>query len=152
MTLRLIDLEAPLDDVEFPNGAKHTPVPFGAAEYKLWREIGQEPDAAKRGGMLLQIVRACYPTATAEDWDTCTPKMLIAMAAHAGRKIDQIRDALKNVEAAAAMPSPPPPTGTSPTPPSSPRTSGATSASSSRRRSAKTSGTPIGASPTASPT
>src|SRR5574338_966694 len=109
MTLRLLDLEAPLDDVEFPNGTKHVPVPFGAAEYKLWREIASETDAETRGRMLFTIVRACYPTATDDDIDSCTPKMLIAMAAHAGRKIDQIRDALKNVvpveaEAAASPP------------------------------------------------
>ena len=148
MTLRLIDLEAPLDDVEFPNGATHTPVPFGPTEYRLWRDIQTETDAGKRGAMCMQIIAACYPKATADDIDSCTPKMLIAMAAHAGRKIDQIRDALKNVggvELAETPPTPPPPTT-----PSSPKMNGNTSASNSRKRSAKTSLTSTGAAHTAS--
>ena len=149
MTLRLVDLEAPLDDVEFPNGARHVPVPFGPTEYKLWRELPDEPDAQTRGVMLMQIVAACYPTATPDDIDSCTPKMLIAMAAHAGRKIDQVRDALKNVVAAPASASrAPEPTMA----PSSPKTSGATSSRKSRARSAKTGGASTTAVPTASPT
>jgi hypothetical protein len=150
MTLRLTDLEAPLDDVEFPNGAKHVPVPFGPTEYRLWRELPGEPDPMKRGTMLMQIVTTCYPTATADDIDSCTPTMLIAMAAHAGRKIDQIRDALKNVAGAvaAAATEPPPAAAT----PSSPKTSGGTSSRSSRARSAKTRGTSPSVALTASPT
>ncbi len=140
MTLRLNDIEAPLDDVEFPTGAVCVPVPFGAAEYKLWRELPHETDAQKRGEMLMAIVSACYPTATADDIDSCTPKMLIAMAAHAGRKIDQIRDALKNAGEAEASASPPPAATEAITTPSSPRTSGATSSLKSRKRSAKTGG------------
>ena len=141
MTLRLNDIEAPLDDVEFPNGAKHVPVPFGAAEYKLWRDLPNETDAEKRGHMLIAIVRACYPTATAEDFDTCTPRMLIAMAAHAGRKIEQIREALKNVVAVEAQaPAVPPQAATAP---SSPRMNGATSSRKSRARSAKIGGASI---------
>jgi hypothetical protein len=141
MTLRLTDLEAPLDDVEFPNGAKHVPVPFGPTEYRLWRELPGEPDPMKRGTMLMQIVTACYPTATVDDIDSCTPTMLIAMAAHAGRKIDKIRDALKNVAGAVAAQESQPPLVT--TPPSSRRTSGASSSRKSRARSAKTGGASI---------
>jgi hypothetical protein len=153
MTLRLLDLEAPLDDVEFPTGAKHHPVPFGSTEYRLWRELPNETDAMKRGTMLMQIVAACYPTATPDDIDSCTPRMLIAMAAHAGRKIDQIRDALKNVdavgEAAATPPHLPPQEATAP---SSPKTSGATSSRKSRARSEGTGGTSTTVDHTASPT
>jgi hypothetical protein len=153
MTLRLIDLESPLDDVEFPNGAKHQPVPFGAAEYRLWRDIQTEPDAESRGMMLMQIVRACYPTAVNDDLESCTPKMLIALAAHAGRKIDQVRDALKNVGAVEAETTAAPlPEVAEEVAPSSPKMSGATSASSSRKRSGKTSGTTTTAGPTESPT
>jgi hypothetical protein len=144
MTLRLIDLEAPLDDVEFPNGAKHQPTPFGPNEYHLWRDIQTEPNAESRGMMLMQIVRACYPTAAADDLESCTPKMLIALAAHAGRKIDQVRDALKNGDAADKEPpeeeNPPPSLAKHPTPPLSPKTSGATSSRKSRGRSGKTGG------------
>jgi hypothetical protein len=150
MTLRLTDLEAPLDDVEFPNGAKHVPVPFGPTEYRLWRELPGEPDPMKRGTMLMQIVTACYPTATVDDIDSCTPTMLIAMAAHAGRKIDKIRDALKNVAGAVAAQESQPPLVT--TPPSSRKTSGASSSRKSRARSAKTGGASTTASHTASPT
>jgi hypothetical protein len=150
MTLRLTDLEAPLDDVEFPNGAKHVPVPFGPTEYRLWRELPSEPDPMKRGQMLMDIVMACYPTATVDDIDSCTPTMLIAMAAHAGRKIDQIRDALKNVAGAVAAQESQPPQAT--TRPSSPKTSGATSSRKSRARSGKTGGASTTASLTASPT
>ena len=148
--LRLADLEKELDDVEFPNGAVHKPVPFGKDEYRLWRDLQTEADAMTRGKMLLQIVTACYPKATADDLDSCTPKMLIAMAAHAGRKIEQIRDALKNVgavEEAGANPPPAPPTT-----PSSPKTSGNTSSPKSRKRSAKTGGPSTSADLTASPT
>lgn len=149
MTLRLIDLEAPLDDVEFPNGATHVPVPFGPNEYRLWREMPTEPDAMTRGKMLLQIVTACYPKATVDDIDSCTPKMLIAMAAHAGRKIEQIRDALKNVDVAAGVETAPTTTEPPPaTPPLSPKPSGSTSSRATRKRSGKT----RGASTTASPT
>lgn len=104
----------------------------------------------KRGQMCLQIIRACYPKATDDDIDSCTPRQLIAMAAHAGHKIEQIRDALKNVgrEEPKEVEVP----ATSPLPPSSPTTSGNTSASKSRRRSAGTSGTSSTVSPTANPT
>lgn len=138
MTLKLTDLEAPLDDVEFPNGAVRPATPFGATEYKLWRALATEQDAGQRGAMLMQIIRACYPTASDDDIDSCTPKMLIAMAAHAGRKIDQIRDALKNVDVAAAVASQPSAAPVSP--PSSPTTSGNTSSPKSRKRSGKTGG------------
>jgi hypothetical protein len=153
MTLRLIDLEAPLDDVEFPNGAKHQPVPFGAAEYRLWRDIQTEPDAESRGMMLMQIVRACYPTAAPDDLESCTPKMLIALAAHAGRKIDQVRDALKNVGAGEAVTTEPPPgeVRVEVALRSSPKTSGATSSRKSRARSGKTGGASTTASPTGDP-
>jgi hypothetical protein len=154
MTLRLLDLEAPLDDVELPNGTKHQPIPFGPKEYHLWREIPREPDAETRGHMLLSIVKACYPTLTeAEILECCTEKMLIAMAAHAGRKIDQIRDALKNVDAgetAEATPTPPLAAETAAAP-SSPKTSGATSSRKSRGRSDKTGGKSTTASPTGDP-
>jgi hypothetical protein len=149
MTLRLLDLEAPLDDVELPNGTKHQPIPFGPKEYHLWREIPREPDAETRGHMLLAIVKACYPTLTEEAiLECCTEKMLIAMAAHAGRKIDQIRDALKNgvvvgAETTAPLPAPA-------AAPSSPKMSGATSSRKSRARSGKTGSTPTTASLTAS--
>lgn len=148
MTLRLTDLEAPLEEVEFPNGAKHVPVPFGPNEYRLWRDIQQETDAMKRGHMLMQIVTACYPKATADDIDSCTPKMLIAMAAHAGRKIEQIRDALKNVDGATQKPEEPedpPPAAMAPL---SPKTNGPTSSRSTRKRSGKTRGESTTASPT----
>src|SRR5687768_15169073 len=136
MTLRLLDLEAPLDDVEFPNGSVHTPTPFGATEYRAWRDIQKEGDALARGRMLMQIVAACYPTATADDIESCTPKMLIGMAAHAGRKIDQVRDALKNADAVgAATTEPPPVVEAEEAAPSSPKTSGATSSPKSRARS-----------------
>jgi hypothetical protein len=151
MTLRLIDLESPLEDVEFPNGAKHQPVPFGAKQYHQWRDIQTETDALARGTMLMQIVAACYPTATADDLESCTPKMLIAMAAHAGRKIDQIRDALKNVDAEAVEASPPSPVPMEILPEvthSSLTTSGATSSRSTRKRSGKTGGKRTTASPT----
>jgi hypothetical protein len=151
MTLRLIDLEAPLDDVEFPNGAKHQPVPFGAAEYRMWRDIQTEPDAESRGMMLMQIVRACYPTAAADDLESCTPKMLIALAAHAGRKIDQVRDALKNVDAGEALTTEPPPVVETAAAPSSPKTSGATSSRKSRGRSGKSGGASTTASHTDAP-
>jgi hypothetical protein len=151
MTLRLIDLESPLDDVEFPNGAKHQPVPFGAAEYRLWRDIQTEPDAESRGMMLMQIVRACYPTAVNDDLESCTPKMLIALAAHAGRKIDQVRDALKNVGAVEAVTTEPPPAMEAEAAPSSQKMSGATSSRKSRGRSGKSGGASTTASPTGDP-
>jgi hypothetical protein len=152
MTLRLSDLEAPLEDVEFPNGAKHIPVPFGATEYRLWRDIQKETDAESRGRMLMQIVGACYPSATPDDLESCTPRMLIAMAAHAGRKIDQIRDALKNVVVAEAATTEAPPAEEAATAPSSPKMSGATSSRKSRGRSGKTGGASTTASPTENPT
>ena len=150
MTLRLTDLEKPLDDVEFPNGEIHKPVPFGKEEYRLWRDLQTETDAMERGRMLLKIVTACYPKATVDDIDSCTPKMLIAMAAHAGRKIEQIREALKNVDAVGTAESPPTPSNPpqAATPPLSPKPSGSTSSRATRKRSGKT----RGASTTASPT
>jgi hypothetical protein len=152
MTLRLSDLEQPLDDVEFPNGAKHQPVPFGAKQYHQWRDIQTETDALARGTMLMQIVTACYPTATPDDLESCTPRMLIALAAHAGRKIDQIRDALKNVVVAEPEATEAPPAVEAATAPSSPRTSGATSSRKSRGRSGKTGSASTTANPTESPT
>jgi hypothetical protein len=145
MTLRLADLEAALDDVEFPNGSKHVPVPFGPTEYRLWRDIQSETDAHTRGTMLMQIVTACYPNATADDIDSCTPKMLIAIAAHAGRKIEQVIDALKNVDAAAVAAEASPPS------PSTPKTSGSTSSRKSRGPSGKTGRISTGAAHTAAP-
>jgi hypothetical protein len=152
MTLRLIDLEAPLDDVEFPNGTKHQPVPFGPNEYHLWRDIQREADALARGTALMAIVAACYPTATPDDLESCTPKMLIALAAHAGRKIDQVRDALKNVGAVEAETTAAPlPEVAEEVAPSSPKMSGATSSPKSRARSGKSGGVSTTASHTGAP-
>jgi hypothetical protein len=150
MTLRLIDLEAPLEDVEFPDGTKHQPVPFGANEYKLWRQLQKETDKAVVGKLGYQIMRACYPTVTDDDIEMCSGTMLLALVAHAGRKIDQVREALKNAAAAEAATTEPPPAVETATAaaPSSPKTSGATSSRKSRARSGKTGG----ASSTASPT
>jgi hypothetical protein len=154
MTLRLLDLEAPLDDVDFPNGTNHVPVPFGPTEYRLWRDLQKETDALARGTMLMQIVRTCYPTATDDDIESCTAKMLIAMAAHAGHRIEQVRAALKNADGAAKKPpeeEPPAPVGALIRPPLSPKTSGASSSRKSRARSGRTGGTPTGPAPTAAP-
>jgi len=146
MTLRLVDLEAPLEDVEFPDGTTHQPVPFGAAEYKLWREQEQETDIEKRGAMRIAILRACHPTATDENFLLCTPVMLLALIAHAARKIDQVRAALKNaVGRQEEAPTPP-------TPPLSPTTSGATSSPTSPRKRARTGGASTTVSRTASHT
>ena len=136
MTLRLVEIEGPLDDVEFPNGTKHVPVPFGPTEYQLWRDLPLEPDDAKRGRMLMDIILACYPTATIADIDTCTPKMLFAMAAHAGHRIEQIREALKNVIVLSAAGSPQDASKATPpdTTPSSPKMSGTSSSRKSRSR------------------
>ena len=154
MTLRLMDLEAPLDDVELPNGTKHVPVPFGPKEYQLWRDLAKETDARERGRIVMQIVRACYPTVTDDDLASCTPRMWLAMAAHAGHRIEQVRDALKNVDAAALAEyqAPPEPAQATTTPPSPRRKSGSTSSPRSPKRSAKTGGTPTGPGLTASPT
>ncbi len=142
MTLRLSDLRKPLEDVEFPNGARHVPVPWGATEYELWRDAQESTDQRAVGAMILKIVVACYPNATPFDLDSCIDEdgtTLIALAAYAGRKIEQVRTALKNVVAVAASePVAPPPQAT--TPPSSLKTNGVTSASKSRKRSAKISG------------
>lgn len=147
MTLRLSDLEAPLDDVEFPDGSVHTPIPFGPTEYKLWRELPNEADHLVRGQKVVQILRACYPTATDDNWGTCTERMVFALIGHAARKIDMVRDALKNAVAVApaaeASPNP-----AAATPPSSPKTNGATSSRSTRKRSAKTGGASTTANPT----
>ncbi len=152
MTIRLADLEAPLEDVEFPDGTKHVPVPWGPAEYKLWRELPSEADAGKRGRMVFRIVVASYPTATEEELLSLTGRMLWALAAHAGHKIDQVMDALKNGDAAAAIQEKPSPEVLPNTTPFSPKPNGNTSASSSRKRSAKSSGTSTGVAPTASHT
>jgi hypothetical protein len=99
----------------------------------------------------MAIVAACYPTATPDDLESCTPKMLIALAAHAGRKIDQIRDALKNVDAGEAVTTEPPPEVVEAIAPSSPKMSGATSSRKSRGRSGKSGGASTTASPTGDP-
>lgn len=151
MTLRLLDLEAPLEDVEFPNGTKHQPVPFGPAEYKLWREIETETDAEKRGLAAFEIIRKCYPTATDDDLSTLTMRMVVAIIAHAARKIEQVRDALKNVDAVPAVATPAPSDPAAITR-SFPKTNGGTSSSKSRARSGKTRGTLPSASLTGSRT
>ena len=152
MTLRLADLEAPLDDVEFPNGTKHQPVPFGPTEYKLWREAREETDSAKQDAAMLRILRACYPTATDDDFNTCTVRMFAAMIAHAMRRITTAQDAVKNDDgegtggvAATLAPKP------SPTTDSSPNPNGNTSSRSTRKRSGKTRGASVTASPTDGP-
>jgi hypothetical protein len=151
MSFRLSDIRKPLEDVVFPNGAKHVPVPWGPAEYELWRDAQEATDQREVGAMVLKIVTASYPTATEYDLDSCLDEdgtTLIALAAYAGRKIEQVRTALKNVAAAGEVASPPPSQAT--TTPSSRKTSGATSSRKSRARSAKTGGTPTTASLTAS--
>ena len=152
--LRLADLEAPLDDVEFPDGSVHKPVPFGPTEYRLWRELQKETDSHAVGRIAMQILRACYPTATDENFDTCTSTMGLALMAHASRKIDQVRDALKNAGARQEPEDPPPaiaakipPT----TPPSSPQTNGNTSSRRLRRKRGKTGGESTTVSPTDDP-
>lgn len=147
MTIRLADLLKPLDDVEFPNGSKHQPIAWGPTEYELWRQ------ATTGGGVkhVLQIVKTCYPTATDADLDSCVTddgSLLIAMAAHAGRKVEWVRDALKNFDAAAVAGTPAPASTT----PSSPKTNGSTSSPRLRKRSGKTGSPSTTASPTASPT
>lgn len=152
MSFRLSDIRKPLEDVEFPNGAKHVPVPWGPAEYELWRDAQTATDQREVGAMVLKIVIASYPTATEYDLDSCIDEdgtTLIALAAYAGRKIEQVRTALKNVVAAGEVASPPPAKATAP--PSSPRMSGSTSSRKSRGRSVKTGGTSTGAAHTVAP-
>ena len=152
MTLRLLDLEAPLEDVEFPNGTKHQPVPFGPTQYALWREIQESQDTTERWAKLVQIARECYPAASAYDWDSITSAtMLIALVGHAGGRIEQVKEALKNAGAAATITKkeeppesePPAPTPAT-TPPLSPKTSGASSALNLLEPSEETSGTTTG--------
>ena len=152
MTVNLIDLAKPLEDVRFPNGSVHVPVPFGPAEYALWRELTKTTDPALASQCGMQIIRACYPTVTDDDLLDCDGEMLLVLAAHPGRKIEQVKTALKNV-GAAAQPEPPPTTSEPPatTVPLSPKTSGSTSSSRSRKRSGKTGGPSTSASPTADP-
>jgi hypothetical protein len=157
MTLRLIDLEAPLEDVEFPNGTKHIPVPFGPTHYAKWREIQESKDSDERWKKLVEIAKACYPTANVYDWDSITSAtMLIALVGHAGGRIDRVKEALKNVEALAATmkekeekkeppdDEPPAPTTVNTTLPLSPKTSGALSAPILPELSEETSGTTTG--------
>jgi hypothetical protein len=154
MGLDLRELRKPLDDVTFPNGAKHQPVPFGPTEYQLWRDAQKETDQKKVGRMVLQIIRACYPTVTDDDILDCDGDMLLAVAAYAGGKIEQVRHALKNAAAVASQPETPPSPPADPaaaTVPSSPKTNGATSSRKSRGRSAKSGGASTTVSPTASP-
>jgi hypothetical protein len=151
MTLRLLDLEAPLEDVEFPDGSVHQPIPFGATEYRLWRDVQKETDGKKRGEMCFKILKACYPTATDENFESCgAGRMMLALIAHAARKIDQVKNALKNADAGEVATTEPPPAVEAA--PSSPKTSGATSSPKSRARSGKTGGKSTTASPTGSPT
>lgn len=150
MTLRLTELEAPLEDVEFPGGARHQPVPFGPTEYKQWREAQASTDTAFRDAAATAILRACYPTVTDDEWACITPKMGAALIALAAGKIDMVRDALKNVE----RPDDPEGPAASPAklPPSSPSPSGSTSSRKSPRKRAGSGGMSTTANPTASPT
>src|SRR4051812_2175964 len=130
--MRLADLLAPLEEVEFLSGTKIVPVPFGPPEYALWREIQHEADngkdAEKIGRMSFQIIRACYPGVTDDDLMDCTSDMLMTLTAYPGGKIEMVRAALKNAAVVEASATPPPP-------PSSPRTNGNTSSRRSRARS-----------------
>lgn len=140
MTLDVVAFRKPLDDVRFPNGIVHQPVPFGPAEYQLWRDAQKVTDPQQFGLMMLQLVRACYPTVTDDDILDCEPDELLIIAAHPGRKIEQVKTALKNVAAAVVAAENPPPQVQAASPLSSPKTSGPTSASRSRKRSGKTGG------------
>jgi hypothetical protein len=137
MGLNLREFLKPLEPVTFPNGVTHQPTPFGTAEYQLWREAIHLTDGERIGQLMLQIIRACYPTVTDDDLLDCNWEMLLALASYPGEKIDQARTIIKNVAAVARETTPVPPESNTP---SSPETSGSTSSPKSRKRSAKTGG------------
>ena len=141
MGLDLREFRKPLEDVTFPNGAKHQPVPFGPTEYQLWRDLQKLTDPVEAGQIGIAIIRACYPTVTDEDILDCDAEMLFALAAYPGGKIEQVRNALKN--AAREEPEKDPPTVGAATSlsASSPKTNGSTSSSESPEPSGETGGT-----------
>jgi hypothetical protein len=138
MGLDLREYRKPLEDVVFPNGVTHQPIPFGAVEYELWRtDVMRTTDPETFSAAVMRIVRNCYPTVTDDDLLDLNADMMLSLAAYPGEKIEQVRAILKNVaagaQATAAVATP-----ENDSPPSTPKTSGATSSPKSRRRSART--------------
>ena len=97
--VRLVDVEGPLEDVEFPDGNKYAVVPFGPAEHAKWRALHEKWDSQ----IALELLQHTVPDAPIEAFDLLSPKMMHVLLQHAQYKIDIIMLALKNLEAGKAV-------------------------------------------------
>lgn len=91
MTIRLLDLEQPLEDVEFPNGRKLQVLPLDAAGYELMQEMSKSGDYTKS----LELIKRLVPDATSADLATLSPRMCLGIVLHARHQLDTVLENLK---------------------------------------------------------
>lgn len=108
--LRLSELEAPLDDIEFPNGMAFRAIPFDAEAFALQKQLdalGAEPETeAERTALGFALLRRCVPDASDEALSTLSAVGARAIILHCRRQLDLVLATLGNVRAGMAVASP----------------------------------------------
>jgi len=79
MTVKLPDLEPPLEPLEFANGRVYHVRPLGAVGRRLLDELRRRNDPARVRALLQHIV----PDATDDDLAELSPREAVALLAHA---------------------------------------------------------------------
>ena len=103
---KLLDMVAPLEPVEFPNGKTFAITPLGPEEWEMLREVQRTSD----GALALKFLKRIVPEATDDDLAMIGPAHVAALCTYAAGQIDMALVAIKNSpggEATAAPPTPP---------------------------------------------
>lgn len=125
MTIRLLDLEQPLEPVEFPNGRTFQVRPLDAGGYELMQQVEKSQDYTQA----LTLLRRLVPDATDADLATLSARMVTGIILHARHQLDAVLDSLKKNGSVA------PPKPATPAPPSTARSKRRTRSATSSRES-----------------
>lgn len=101
MTLRLVDLEAPPEDVELPNGRIFSVRPLDGPGYALAKDASTGTEATLKFFQYVLIPKDGEEPFGLADLSTLSPGMVVGLLAHSKRQLDLVLDALKNGHALA---------------------------------------------------
>jgi hypothetical protein len=105
MALRLLDMVAPLEPVEFPNGRTFAVRPLDADSWEMLRAVQESKD----GGKALALLKRVVPDASEEDFASLGIPHVGALLSYAANQIDLTLAAIKNSSGGAAADKPTPP-------------------------------------------
>ena len=120
-TFKMVDLEAPLDSVEFPSGAVHTVHRLDGFAMDLWRRYRDQPAGERDVGDLWTLAKRLIPTASEEEIKGLSWAAILGVIGVAGGNVAKLaEDAEKNGGRAAEDPPSAPPIPSAPSSSASP--------------------------------